>query len=110
MLTVTARNVGRSPAQVVGWGLKLPTGQDLVLPFELPMNPRTPLTIEGGHAQTWYVPFPLLTDIVPENREWFPFSAWVRLATGVISESNVREVSGSLVHSDARENGHLLSR
>ena len=106
VLIVTARNRGRAPVQVTGWGLRLPDGRDAVQPRNLAFNPVTPATIEGGHHLQWLLPFPLLDHLV--TAPGFTARGWVRLATGDIRVSRSLGVDHQLVASQTEEWGPLF--
>ncbi len=59
---VEARNVGRSPCQITGWGLDFPDGRQYVQFRPPPGSTPVPYTIEGGHRATWLVPMAELAE------------------------------------------------
>jgi hypothetical protein len=57
IISVTARNVGRSNVSIGAWGLRLPNGERLVVPIpEAWAGPRVPYTLMGGARRSSSVP------------------------------------------------------
>ncbi len=55
-LNVTARNTGRSPVTVKGWGLRFPDGRVLVFPNPAPWSSSPSHRLEQGSEGSWYAP------------------------------------------------------
>lgn len=55
-VNVSARNTGRSPVTVKGWGLRLPDGRSMVVPNPAPWSSPLPHRLEPGADGSWYVP------------------------------------------------------
>ncbi len=55
-VNVTARNTGRSPVTVNGWGLRLPDGRTMVVPNPAPWSSPVPHRLEPGGDGSWYLP------------------------------------------------------
>ena len=54
IISITARNVGRSNVSIGAWGLRLPNGERLIVPIpEAWAGPRVPYTLMGGHSESW---------------------------------------------------------
>lgn len=57
LITVTASNTGRLPAQVTGWGLELPGGGQIIPRQEVQFAPPLPHQLAAHSSGTWYVPY-----------------------------------------------------
>jgi hypothetical protein len=55
-VNVSARNSGRSPVTVNGWGLRLPDGRAMVVANPAPWSSALPHRLEPGADGSWYVP------------------------------------------------------
>ena len=55
-LNVTARNTGRSPVTVNGWGLRFPDGRTLFFPNPAPWSSPPSYRLEPGADGNWYAP------------------------------------------------------
>jgi hypothetical protein len=53
---VTARNSGRSPVTVNGFGLRLPDGRTMVVPSPASWSSPVPHRLEPGADGSWYIP------------------------------------------------------
>jgi hypothetical protein len=101
---VEARNVGRSPCQVSGWGLDFPDGRQYVQFRPVPGSTSVPYTIEGGHCARWLVPMAHLSE-VPELLTDDPVrvKGFVHLGNGErIVSTRWYEAARSVVLSEAR--------
>lgn len=102
MVTIEAMNIGRSPVEVVSWGLDLPDGQ-FIMAQQFPGNTPVPHTLEGGHRALWMVPLAALAT-QPRVMQHDPLKArgFVRLANGKRkrSESPV-EIARSVIQAEA---------
>lgn len=57
-VNLTARNSGRSPVTVNGWGLKLPGGGSMIVSSPAPWSSPLPHRLEPGADGSWYIPTP----------------------------------------------------
>lgn len=55
-VNVTARNSGRSPVTVTGWGLRFPDGQAMFMTENLSWSTALPYRLEQGASGSWYIP------------------------------------------------------
>jgi len=55
-VNVSARNSGRSPVTVNGWGLLLPDGRTMVSANPAPWSTSLPYRLEPGADGSWYLP------------------------------------------------------
>lgn len=83
ILIVEARNMGRSPCEITGWGLEFPDGQQYVQFKPVPGTTAVPSTIAGGHRGTWLVPMADLAE-VPQllTDDRIPVRGFVHLGSG----------------------------
>lgn len=81
--SVTATNVGGSPATVEAWGFRLPNGDNLILFQQLPFSTSLPALVAPQAAATFYVEG---RDVLERCRERGykarQLRPWVRTATG----------------------------
>lgn len=62
MLTITARNRGRSPVQVTNYSFTTPHGMQFVVPDPIPFSTPLKQPLEGGHEATYYFDAAYLKD------------------------------------------------
>jgi hypothetical protein len=55
LVNVTARNSGRSPVTITGWGLEFLDGQTMVLMQQLRMSTPLPHRLEEGASGSWFI-------------------------------------------------------
>jgi hypothetical protein len=80
---VTARNTGRAPITVTGWGLRFPDGQTIVMMRNLPISAPLPYRLEAGAASSWYIGTDDLRGACEERgAKYQELRGFVRLADG----------------------------
>ena len=83
-VAVTARNTGRGPATVTGWGFRTPDGHDIIAMRPLSWSSPIPFPIPpGGQEGSWHME----TDEVKascqrEGQDFRALRGWVRLSDG----------------------------
>jgi hypothetical protein len=95
VLTVTARNVGRTQVAVTGWAFRLPSGESVWPSMGGAWKgPATPYTIEAGHEAEWLVPEATIRESLIDHGDLLPLElrGFVNLATGqqVIARRGIR--------------------
>ena len=82
-LNVTARNTGRSPVTVKGWGLQFPDGRTMVFPHPAPWSSPPSHRLEPGAEGSWYTPTAEVARSCAEYRvRQQDMTAFVNLADG----------------------------
>jgi hypothetical protein len=80
---VTARNTGRSPVTVTGWGLRFPDGQGMIFPNALRWSTSLPHRLEPGANASWYWPTEEVKRASAERGvRYQDLTAYVNLADG----------------------------
>lgn len=70
VVTVTVRNIGRMPCQIVSWSLMTPSGSGLALLRMSPEHgPPLTYTLEPGHAESWRAPLNAVVDALRGDYE-----------------------------------------
>lgn len=91
---VRAINVGRSPAGIEGWGLRLPDGKTMIDLGPEPGSGRPlPFTLNGGHAEEWRMSLDRLVE--SRESEGYPptrVRGMVRLHTGQVLSKKTLEI------------------
>ncbi len=87
LITIEARNLGRAPVVITGYGLEIRDGQGGTIPGylnPLPVSPPVPMTLLGGHAQTWYLREAGMVEALRSSgrRGGVPVAPFVTLGTG----------------------------
>lgn len=103
VLTVTARNLGRTSIEASGWGVRLPDGRDWVATRQLPGSANSHFTLEGLHSASWVVPLHLLSDAVGATDSKVELCGWTTLGTGDRVVSKPIRVDGSHIAEQGRE-------
>lgn len=98
VVIITARNVGRAPATIAGWGLRLPDSRQVVmLEYTQWVGPTPPFRLVGQDAIDYRWPEDKL---FPELRNEFPegepprVRGFVRLANGKAPASKLHTLHG----------------
>lgn len=84
VMSVEARNVGRTVVSITGWGFQLPTGETIIQPFGPPWaGPRLPHTLDPGHSESWRMEVDALRGrLAREGRPGGKLRGFVNLGTG----------------------------
>jgi hypothetical protein len=95
VLTVTARNVGRTQVSVTSWAFQLPSREGVWPSMGSAWSgPATPYTVEAGHEAEWLVPEDSIRESLIGHGHHLPVElrGFVNLATGqkVVARRGVR--------------------
>ncbi len=92
-VAVTARNSGRAPVTVTGWGLRFPDGQTFVVMHELPWS--TPLhhRLDAGAEGSWMVSTQeVKRECAARGVRHQDLTAFVRLGNGRTADARQRGI------------------